>query len=104
MRRRYVCLGRESGWCQKIHESPTTALKCWKRFRDIKFPALHWQPWRMDRKIYRLGCKAMPTGARFQFIIESLPRVTDTRQRRVMEPLHELSHEEIRGLPRGSFL
>ena len=36
----YVCMGPASGWCGKQHNSLSAAVKCWKKWRELDWPAL----------------------------------------------------------------
>ena len=94
-------MGGYAGWCNRVHVEARTALKCWKHWREIEWPALR-TPSR-DRKIYRLAARAMPTGPRLEFLIDGLRPDTGFGTR-VIAPFQELTYEEIRGMPREAFL
>lgn len=35
----YVCMGPSSGWCGKQHTTLSAAVKCWRHWREIDWPA-----------------------------------------------------------------
>ena len=75
-------------------------MKCWRHWREIEWPALRGAS--RDRKIYRLDARAMPTGPRLDFLIDGL-RPDTNHGMRVIPPFHELSYEEIRGMPSEAY-